>query len=319
MRHRAFVVATLMCVLAVLAIPSSGTATARDGRGAPLTPVTVAVLPLEPAALAMYAKHRGYFVRQGIDARIRILLDPAQIVAAVLSGDAQFVGSTTGALAILRSRGAPVRLVAAGALYRPKVPTTALVAAPGRRIARAQDLVGRRIAIDAPNTLAHVGLLKWLKRNGLSADDVRLVEIPFAQMLGPLLRGTVDAAVLPEPYQTLATQRGARPIASILSAVCSRDCLLTISIARRDIDPRLAARFRNAIQAAAVWANRRRNDRASGAILARYVPIDAAVIRKMTRTRFATRLRPVQAQPWIDVLAEFGLIPRSFSANDLVK
>jgi NitT/TauT family transport system substrate-binding protein len=311
----------LACILIVLVVPAGagGTATATAGRSLPLTTVTVAVLPLEPAALALYAKHRGFFERQGIDARITVLLDPAQIVAAVLSGDAQFSAFTTGGLAILKSRGAPVRLVAAGALYRLKVPTTGLVAAPGMRIRRARDLVGKRIAIDAPNTLAHIGLLKWLKRNGLSADDVRLSAIPFAQMLGPLTRGTVDAAILPEPFLTLAIQRGARPIADTLAAVCSRDCLLTISMARRDVDSNLAARFRNAIQAAAVWANNRKNDRASGAILARYAPIDKAVTTKMTRASFATRLRPVLAQPWIDVFAEFGVIPTSFSANDLVK
>jgi NitT/TauT family transport system substrate-binding protein len=308
-------------ILIVLVVPASagGKVTATAGRSLPLTTVTVAVLPVEPAALPLYAKHRGFFERQGIDARIAVLLEPAQIVAAVLSGDAQFSGFTTGGLAILKSRGAPVRLVAAGALYRPKVPTAGLVAAPGKRISRPRDLIGKRIAIDAPNTLGHIALLKWLKRNGVSADDVRLSEIPFAQMLGPLRRGTVDAAILPEPFLTLAIRRGARPIADTLAAVCSRDCLLTISMARRDVDPNLVARFRNAIQAAAVWANNKKNNRASGAILARYAPIDKAVIRKMTRTSFATRLRPALAQPWIDVFAEFGVIPASFSANDLVK
>jgi len=138
-------------------------------------------------------------------------------------------------------------------------------------------------------------------------------------MLGPLRGGTVDAAVLPEPFLTLAIQRGARRVAHTTDAVCSRDCLLTVWMSRRDVDPELAARFRNAIQAAAVWANQKENDRASGAILARYAPIDAAVIKKMTRTRFAERLRPALAQPWIDVFAEFGVIPASFSAIDLVK
>jgi hypothetical protein len=72
-----------------------------DGRSQPtLTTVTVAVLPLEPAALALYAKQSGFFERQGIDARITVLLDRAQIVAAVLSGDAQFSAFTTCGLAI---------------------------------------------------------------------------------------------------------------------------------------------------------------------------------------------------------------------------
>jgi ABC-type nitrate/sulfonate/bicarbonate transport system substrate-binding protein len=138
-------------------------------------------------------------------------------------------------------------------------------------------------------------------------------------MLGSLLRGTVDAAALPEPFLTQATQRGAKPIAPLLNAVCSTDCLITVWMARKDVNPDLAARFRSAIQAAAVWANRKTNDRASGAILARYVPIEKSAIAKMSRTRFAERLRPALAQPWIDVYAEFGVIPRSFPAIELVK
>ena len=40
---------------------------------------------------------------------------------------------------------------------------------------------------------------------------------------------------------------------------------------------------------------------------------------KMKRTTFGTRLRPVLAQPWLDVFAEFGVIPPGFKAIDLVK
>jgi NitT/TauT family transport system substrate-binding protein len=316
--RRTSLLAAILCVVVVSAVPADAGG-ARPERSRPLTTVRIAVLPIEPAALAFYAKHRRFFRQQGIDARFTVLLDPTQVVAAVLSGDAQFSSFSTGGLAILKSRAAPVRLVAAGALYRPRAPTTALVAAPGKRITGARDLIGKRIAIDATNTIAHIGLLKWLKSNGVSTGDVRLFEIPFAEMIGPLTRGTVDAAVLPEPFLTLATQRGARRIAYNFDAVCSRDCLLSIWMARRDVDPNLAARFRNAIQAAAVWANRKRNDAASGAILARYTPIDEAVIRKMRRSSFSERLRPGLAQPWIDVFAEFGAIPASFSALDLVK
>lgn len=312
--------ATFCCLLLLVAgIAVAGGTAPAAGRTPSLTTVKIAVLPLEPTALAFYAEHRGFFRKQGLDPQITVLVDPAQIVAAVLSGQAQFSSFSTGGLAILKSRGAPVRLVAAGALYRPKAPTAALVAGPGKKITRARALIGKRIAIDATNTIAHIALLKWLKRNGVSAGEVRLSEIPFAQMLGPLGRGTVDAAVLPEPFLTQAIQRGSRRVARINDAVCPRECLLTIWMTRRGIDGELAARFRNAIQAAAVWANRKKNDSASGTILARYAPIDAAVIKKMTRTRFAERLRPALAQPWIDVFAEFGVIPASFRAIDLVK
>ena len=311
-----------MCaILLVAAVPAgaAGSAASPAASNAQLTPVTIAMLPLEPAAQAFYAKHRGFFRRQGIDAKLLVVSDPPQTVAALLSGRAQFGAVPVGGAAVLKARGAPIRIVAAGAMYRRVAPGSGLVAAPGKRITRARDLVGKTVGIDAPNTIAHIGLLKWLKGNGVSASDVRFVDIPFAQMLGPLRRRTIDAAVLPEPYLTLAIQRGAKRVANIFHAVCRRDCLLTMWMSRRDIDPVLAARFRSAIQVAAVWANRTRNNAASGAILARYAPIDRRVIAKMTRTRFAQRLRPALAQPWIDVYAEFGLIPAPFPASDLVK
>jgi hypothetical protein len=49
------------------------------------------------------------------------------------------------------------------------------------------------------------------------------------------------------------------------------------------------------------------------------VGIDPTVISNEARTPFAERLRPALAQPWIDAFAEFGVIPTSFAAIDLVK
>jgi NitT/TauT family transport system substrate-binding protein len=281
--------------------------------------VKVTALPIEPTALAFYAKERGFFTREGIDARITVINDPQHAPAAVLSGTAAFSSFSVAGLAVLKSRGAPVRLVAAGALYAPKAPTTALVSARNKRFTRAGDLVGKTIAIDAPNTPAHIGLLRWLKRGGVDTGDVRFVEMPFPQMVGPLSSGSVDAAVVPEPVLTIALQRGATRIAPIFNAVCARDCLATGWIARRNVDPDLAARFRNAIQAAAVWANQEENERASGAILAKYSELPPALITKVTRTRFATRLRPQLAQPWIDLYAEFGVIPSRSPAIELTE
>jgi NitT/TauT family transport system substrate-binding protein len=305
-------------VLAALVPAGAASATSDVGSRAQAT-VTIGFLNVEPTMQAAYAEARGYFERQGIDVELKPFTDPSLIPAAVLSGEVQFSAFNVGGLANLKARGAPVKLVASGALYRPLRPTTALVVAPGKAITSARGLRGKTIAIDARTTIAHVGLLRWLKRNGIAEGDVTLVEFRgFAPMLGPLRRGQIDAAVLPEPYLTLAP-RGSRRLAPLFNATCRTDCLITIWMARKDIDGNLAARFRNAIQAAGVWANQERNRAASAAILARQTSLDAAVVRRMARTTFSTRLRPALAQPWIDAYAEFGVIPNSFSAIDLVK
>ena len=308
----------MLALLPVLAVAGIAT-TPAAGRTVELTPVKIAILPLEPTAQAMYAKHRGMFRKQGIDARLTILSDPSQTVTALLSGDVQFASTHVGLVAALKSKGAPVKVVAAGATYDPKHPTSELVAGRGETFRGARDLVGKTIALDSPNTIADLGVREWLEKNGVDQKDVKFTYIPFAQMLGPLVQGTVDAALLPEPYRTQALQQGSKHIAYPFDAVCSKVCQLTFWIARADVDQNLIARFRNALQAAAVWANQDENDPISGKILAKYAPINAKVIEKMTRTTFATRLRVSLAQPWLVVFAKYGVIPSSFKPIDLVK
>jgi NitT/TauT family transport system substrate-binding protein len=302
-----------LCAVALFA-PMAGA-----GSAAELTPVKVAILPLEPTAQAIYALHRGMFRKQGLDVQVKVLTEPSQTVATLLAGDVDFVATHMGAAAKLKSDRAPVKVVAAGATYDPKKANSSLLAAPGRTITRARDLVGKTVALDGPFTIAEVGLLKWLKVNGVDKGDIKITYIPFPLMLGPLIEGRVDAAFMPEPYRTLALQQGAKRIGNAFQAVCTKVCLLTFWIARANVDQNLAARFRNAIQKASVWANNDKNDQASGTILAKYAPIDAKVIAKMTRTTFATRLRVSLAKPWIDLYIEFGYIPSSFKPIDLVR
>ena len=108
----------------------------------------------EPAVLVTYAKHRGMFRKQGIDAEM-VRADGILTVPAVLSGDVQFSG-TSGAALPCSSRKAPVKVVAAGALYEPEEPRPR--SSPARAaIKRPRDLVGKTILIDGPNTIAEIG------------------------------------------------------------------------------------------------------------------------------------------------------------------
>ena len=318
MRRMASIWGAVTCAVVLLG-SAGGSASASPGGDAQLRQIKIAIIGVDATGQVMYAKHRGFFRRQGIEAEIQVLADGTLTVPAVLSGQVQFAGIPTPGLATLRSNNAPVRAVAGGALYQPGIATTVLVAAPGKRFTRARDLRGKTIGVDFLNSIAHIGLLAWLDRGGVSKDDVKVATIPFAQMIGSLSGGQLDAALLPEPFVTLALQRGARRIALPFDAVCARECLITAWMAGRGVDADLAARFRNAVQAAAVWANQKRNQAASGRILAKYAPLPKAVLAKMTRTTYATRLRPCTAQPWIEVWIEYDLLREGVSACDLVK
>jgi NitT/TauT family transport system substrate-binding protein len=296
------------------------------GAGAPgnasarcLETITILSGPLEPVALAFYADERGFFRKHGIEADVKVVEPGPGIAAAIASGTATFGPSDIGGFLNGKSRGAPLKLVAASGLYAPLAPTAALVAAPGKRFASARGLVGKRVGVDRIGSIAHVALLKWLKQGGVRADEVTLSFYTFPEMIGPLAQGTIDAAVMPEPWLTQAKQAGASVATRIFGTVCSNACLWTVWYARSDVDRTLAARFRNAIQEAAAWANRKENLAAIDAILAKQTRLEPKVIRDMTHSRFATRLRAKRAQAWVDVYKEFGLIPQTFTALDLIR
>ena len=60
-------------LLALLLVPLGGSAIAAPGDSEQLQTVKVAILPLEPVGQVLYAKHRGFFRKQGLDVGSRFL------------------------------------------------------------------------------------------------------------------------------------------------------------------------------------------------------------------------------------------------------
>ena len=112
-----------------------------------------------------------------------------------------------------------------------------------------------------PGTSAHS---RGSRRTASTRDDVKIEYIPFPQVVGALAGGQLDAAVVAEPYLTLALEQGAKQFAKHLDAVCSKTCQIGFWLTRDGVDQNLVARFRNAVQNAAVWANQDKNDQISG-------------------------------------------------------
>jgi NitT/TauT family transport system substrate-binding protein len=118
-RIRAALALGLVGVLvALLVVPAAGSTSATTQGRAQLDKVTIAALALDPAGPVMYAKDRGFFRQQGIDAEIKILADGTQTVPALLSGQADFTGLPPSGLAILKVNKLPVKAVAALAVYQ---------------------------------------------------------------------------------------------------------------------------------------------------------------------------------------------------------
>jgi NitT/TauT family transport system substrate-binding protein len=75
-------------------------------------------------------------------------------------------------------------------------------------IVRLSDLRGKTIAVNSRRNIVDLSILRAIKDKGLSAKDIKLVELPFKDMETALRSKRIDAAPLPEPLLYMALKTG---------------------------------------------------------------------------------------------------------------
>lgn len=88
---------------------------------------------------------------------------------------------------------------------------TVLLAKKGMNIRSVRDLKGKNVSVPSIGNTQHLLLLQLLKENGLSAKseggDVNIIEANNADVVNLMNSGDVDAAIVPEPWGSMITQK----------------------------------------------------------------------------------------------------------------
>jgi NitT/TauT family transport system substrate-binding protein len=264
-----------------------------------------------------YGADRGIFQDNGIEPHITTMASGAMIVQGVLGGDLD-VGLTNAVqLAAAVARGIPVQMLAPGSLYSqrdagPQLGVSRLSAAKVPA-----DLATATIALSSLADFNQLGLEVWLDRNGVSRTGIKLVEMKFSEMGPALQRGTVQAAVISEPFMTDAVQAGqVRPFADIYLAMSPEFALIVWFATKSWLQakPKVALKLRSGIFATARWANSHVQE--SGLILANVAKMDPNDVAKMRRVYFATSNERRYVQVTLDLAARYGIVQRQVSFEE---
>ena len=103
----------------------------------------------------------------------------------------------------LRSQGVPIKIVYLGHRYG-----SAVVVQKDGPIHSVADLRGRTIAIPSRFSDERLIVLKALKENGMSAADIKMVEMSPPDVAGALAARAIDAFSMGEPYPSQAEMLG---------------------------------------------------------------------------------------------------------------
>jgi NitT/TauT family transport system substrate-binding protein len=271
-----------------------------------------------------YAKDAGAFAKAGFT------VDPtsqynAGAVAAAIGGGSLEMGTgdlVSGVNAI--NAGVPILLVAGGGMYRQASDSGSaiLAVAVDSPLHGPKDLSGKTIGVPTLVGLSTACVKSWLPTHGVDVSSVRFVEMPPTTAIPALQRGTIDVALLSEPFVTFGKgliRSVGSPYDAAADRAKSKSFCVSVWYASKpwfEADPARARRAVEAIYDTARWANAHRDE--TFAILVRDGKLDADKARGMLRTEYATSLPPELVQPALDVAMQNKMFAKTVDARMLI-
>ena len=153
------------------------------------------------------AKDAGIFKKHGLDVDLVQLAGAVQ-TSALVAGEIDYLTGITGPL-VAAARGLPFK----GIMVTHDRTLFWLIGSP--EIRRAEDLVGKTVAVDRLATLQDIVARDLIKRKGVNPDQVAYLQTgSVSNSVQSLSQGSVAAAVLSLPHNVVMTQKGFREIAS---------------------------------------------------------------------------------------------------------
>lgn len=285
--------------------------------GAQSAPIRLGLNRSDAQLAVECASELGMFHDAGIDVDLQTLGNGALVMSGVISGALDVGICDDIALGNAVLRGIPIAGFAGGALFTVDEPTLVLVSLKSGTIRTAKDLNGQTVGVVMLQSQSSVATTEWLRTHGADPAQVKIYEMPFAQMVPAMNRGLIAAAFLGEPFLS-AAKDDLYKLGTPFEAIAKTFYINTYFANRNWIAGNRDAvrRLTGALYTAARWVNAHRAE--SGAIEARWTKIDPDRLNAMARNTFATTLDARLYQPVLDIALRYHLLPSRVSAADLV-
>ena len=156
---------------------------------------------------------KGFFKEYGVDVEAVYVRSGAEQIPALSTGTVDVV-LTSATAALFNAMVAGIDMTIAGDYISlmPDNPSNALIVrsdlVKSGEVKSAADLKGRTLGITAMGVYTHQTAVRILEDAGLTTDDVRLVTMPYPDMVAALSNGALDAANMTEPFITIAVESG---------------------------------------------------------------------------------------------------------------
>jgi NitT/TauT family transport system substrate-binding protein len=199
--------ALLVTGAALLLAGCSGAGGSTAAAGLEKTTVTVAAVPALDSAGFFIALHQGLFKAQGLTVKFVPATSSETAIARQVAGQYDITaGNYVSYIQAQQAGEANLDIFAEGSVMEAGAQT--LFTMPDSPIKTLAELKGKTVAINAPNNILYLLAASVLAEHGIAPKEVKFVtSYSFPQMPGELKAGAINAAVLPEPFASVAEQQ----------------------------------------------------------------------------------------------------------------
>jgi NitT/TauT family transport system substrate-binding protein len=288
-------------------------------RGQGLTPVRVACVPNDDVTPLLYAQQSGLFRRAGLDVTATAATSGAAIAAAVAGaaydiGLISMMGTITG-----HARGVPFVMIAPSLIYVSTDPSQQLLVLKESPIKGARDMPGKIVSCSAIRDVNWVSIRAWADLQGVDSSAIKFVEMPMSSVPAALQQKRIDVGSLLDPTLGDAMATGNfRSVGAPFDGVAKRWLVAawstTLDFVKKNRDT--VDRFASVMRTATLYVNAHHAETAP--LFAAFAGLEPGRVLAMKPVELGDYLDPRDIQPAIDVAAKYGIIEKSFPAQEMI-
>jgi len=193
------------------------------------TTLNVGVVPAMDSAGFFVALNEGLFAKEGLTINYSPATSSETAITQQLAGKLQIsAGNYVSYVEAVAKQHKPLEIISEGSVMQQGAQT--LFVMPKSHITQLSQLKGKLIGVNAPANIDYLLGVSVLKENGINPDNVAFPNgkdkasaqyndggaIPFPDMAADLASGDLAAAIMPEPFASIAEQQfGAVPLADL--------------------------------------------------------------------------------------------------------
>jgi NitT/TauT family transport system substrate-binding protein len=280
--------------------------------------VRVGVVKVAGVSDIFTAQKLGYFKDEGVNVQTTVIRSGAEGQAAVVSGQMEFLPLNSASMILGLHQNFGFKAAADGFRAPERAPgTSAIVVRSDGPVASPKDLEGKTVGIVTRKALHELYLVLWCAKNGVDVKKLRLIEVPYAQMIDVLLSKQVDAVIPLEPMITRGISDGKAKVLAYYDTEVEPGHAngLWVGMGKWvDAHPIATRKFQAGIYRAQDYLNK--NPQEADKLIAEWTGLPADLVAKMGKDLFKSEMPVASLEGQVKSMRELGWIEREVKVVD---